>query len=179
MNRNFCKLIDRTKIEFAPDSVRVSIPHKESWTDEEGVEHVEEWNEDYFALHPTADDYRLAVDGPYLPFVRDHEEREGFIAVKTGYEEKDGSVVCVYNYEPVPPPPPRKWSRLSLIRGLKAAGLWERAENAMNDDVIFELLACDYVLEDDKVFSGALESMRAEFGAETVNALLDSLPLEA
>lgn len=114
--------------------------------------------------------YRLAHDEPTPP--------EGHQVACLRYTHgDDGLIHTVYTYEPIPPAPPRRWSRLSLIRALKSAGLWDRVQAMLGDNMV-EFLACDYIAEDDSTFAAMLATMRAEFGSATVDALLDALPLE-
>lgn len=114
--------------------------------------------------------YRLAHDEPTPPAGQQ-------VAGLRYTHGDDGLIHTVYTYEPIPPAHPRRWSRLSLIRALKSAGLWDRVQSILGDFLV-ELLACDYIAEDDSTFAAILANMRAEFGSDTVDALLDSLPVE-
>ena len=125
---------------------------------------------------PTAGEY--AAHAYYRKAPSEPTPPEGQQVAGVRYEHgDDGLVHTLYTYEPIPPAPPRRWSRLSLIRAIKSAGLWDRVQ-AMLGDYLVELLACDYIAEDDSTFAAILANMRAEFGSATVDALLDALPLE-
>ena len=103
-NRNYGKLSDDARIIYAPSEVKVG-------------------NTYYPA--PTAEQYAAAG---YLP-VRDMPPapRDGYYAVPTGWAEKDGAIIRVYEERAIEPPtpPPTRYSKLKLIVASKAAGKWE------------------------------------------------------
>ena len=104
LNRDYGKLCEGEKIIYAPSELKIG-------------------NTYYPA--PTAEQYTAAG---YLP-VRDMppEAREGYYAVPTGWAEKDGAIIRVYEERAIEPPtpPPTRYSKLKLIVASKAAGKWE------------------------------------------------------
>ena len=104
LNRDYGKLRDDARIIYAPTEVKVG-------------------NTYYPA--PTAEQYAAAG---YLP-VRDMPPapRDGYYAVPTGWAEKDGAIIRVYEERAIEPPtpPPTRYSKLKLIVASKAAGKWE------------------------------------------------------
>ena len=46
---------------------------------------------------------------------------EGRVAIPDSWEVQDGEWVRTYTYEDAPPPPPRRWSRLSIKTALAQA----------------------------------------------------------
>lgn len=92
---------------------------------------------------------------------------EGKVAIPDSWEVQDGEWVRTYTYEDAPPPPPRRWSRLSIKTALAQAGLLSQAlaylaqvEIATGYSAAEALQDCDYIEE-------------GYGGAETWNALLD------
>lgn len=148
INRNFGKLVDGA-ITYAPRSL--FIDGREIW-------------------NPRAETYAAAG---YLPVVEtspsdpapegQHWERTGKYALSP-----DGqSVIAQYTTAPNPPPPPRRWTRLSIKTALATAGMLDAARQFLSATEIatgytaWEALTdCDYIEE----FYG---------GAEAWNALLD------
>ena len=95
-----------------------------------------------FDAYPRADD-----DVPPTP-------PEGKIAVEDGWDVQDGEWVRTWRYEDAPPPPPRKWSRLSLKTALAQAGLLSQAlaylaqvDIATGYSAAEALQDCDYIEE--------------------------------
>ena len=74
-------------------------------------------------VNPSAEQYRAAgwlqngVEPPAPP--------EGMMVAGTRYEARDGRVVAVYDFSPIPRAP-RVFSKLYLVMVLKKRGLWTR-----------------------------------------------------
>ena len=94
MNRNFAKLEENNRIIYAPDWVVRVDHHHDEWYepvyDEDGnpvidpepgkqkTEHkTQDWDTERRELHPTADDYANAKDGPWLPLDNTKPEKDG------------------------------------------------------------------------------------------------------
>ena len=146
MNRNFAKPREDMTPEFAPDVLEINGRK---------------------VYNPKAVHYRIAG---YLPLVDSvmptppegkHWERNGKI-----YSHEDG---YAWDYELVdnPPPPPRRWTRLSIKTALATAGMLDAARQFLSASEIatgytaWEALTdCDYIEE-------------GFGGSESWNALLD------
>lgn len=115
---------------------------------------------------------------------------EGKIAVPDSWEVQDGEWVRTYRYEDAPPPPPRRWSRLSIKTALAQAGLLSQAlaylaqvEIATGYSAAEALQDCDYIEEGfptaerwSALLDGAAQALgktRAE-----IDAFLDAIPTE-
>lgn len=143
-------------------------------------------------IHPTAEQV-AALDPPAYPR-NDNAPAptppEGKIAVPDSWEVQDGEWVRTWRYEDAPPPPPRKWSRLSLKTALAEAGMLDAArallatvEIATGYTAWEALTDCDYIEEGyptaerwGAILDGAAQALgksRAE-----IDAFLDSLPTE-
>ena len=149
MNRNFAKLEENNRIIYAPDWVIRVDHHHDEWdepvydedgnpvidqdTGEQKTEHkTQDWDTERRELHPTADDYANAKDGPWLPLASAQPEKDGAYFVSTEYGDEtvlsDGRkfIVCRYDERPiVAPPQVTRYSKLKLIVASKAAGKWE------------------------------------------------------
>ena len=148
MNRNFGKL-NEGAIEYGPDTLTIN---------------------ERKVYNPKAVHYRIAG---YLPVVETppsdpapdgyHYERTGKYA-----PSPDGqSVIAQYTIVPNPPPPPRRWTRLSIKTALAKAQMLDAARQFLSASEIatgytaWEALTdCDYIEE-------------GFGGAEAWNALLD------
>jgi hypothetical protein len=124
------------------------------------------------------------------PSVNPPTPPEGKIAVEDGWEVADGEWVRTYRYEDVPPPPPRRWSRLSIKTALAQAEMLAAAraylsavEIATGYTAWEALTDCDYIEEGfptaerwDALLGGAASALgktRAE-----IDAFLDAIPTE-
>ena len=107
MNRNFAKLDENNKIIYAPDWVIRVDHHHEEWIDPEtGEKHESDWDAERRELHPTADDYAHAKDGPWLPLDSTKPEKVGVYFVSTEYGDLvDGRIVRRYDERPIVAPP--------------------------------------------------------------------------
>ena len=114
---------------------------------------------------------------------------EGKVAIPDSWEVQDGEWVRTWRYEDAPPPP-RKWSRLSLKTALAEAGMLDAARASLSAFEIatgytaWEALTdCDYVEEGypnaerwGALLDGAAQALgktRAE-----IDAFLDAIPQE-
>ena len=115
---------------------------------------------------------------------------EGKIAVPDSWEVRDGKWVRTYTYEDAPPPPPRRWSRLSLKTALAQAGLLSQALAYLSQDEIATgysaaeaLTDCDYIEEgypDAEHWGEILDGAALALGKTRadIDVFLDSLPTE-
>lgn len=116
---------------------------------------------------------------------------EGRYVRPTGYDEDATTIWRVYEQVPLPPPPPRRWSRLSIkgaladARLLPAARTFLAAYEIKQDYPALEAFSdCDYIEEFyggaeawDALLNGAAQALgrtRAD-----IDAFLDSIPVEA
>jgi len=115
---------------------------------------------------------------------------EGKIAVEDGWDVRDGAWVRTWRYEDAPPPPPRRWSRLSIKTALAQAEMLAAAraylsavEIATGYTAWEALTDCDYIEEGfptaerwSAMLDGAAQALgktRAE-----IDAFLDAIPTE-
>lgn len=115
---------------------------------------------------------------------------EGKVAVPDSWEVRDGEWVRTYRYEDAPPPPPRRWSRLSIKTALAQAEMLAAAraylsavEIATGYTAWEALTDCDYIEEGyptavqwDAILDGAAQALgktRAE-----IDAFLATIPTE-
>lgn len=115
---------------------------------------------------------------------------EGKIAVPDSWEVVDGEWVRTWRWEDAPPPPPRRWSRLSIKTALAQAEMLAAAraylsavEIATGYTAWEALTDCDYIEEGfptaerwSALLDGAAQALgktRAE-----INAFLDAIPQE-
>ena len=115
---------------------------------------------------------------------------EGKVAVPDSWEVSDGAWMRTYRYEDAPPPPPRRWSRLSIKTALAqaemlaAARAYFSAEEIATGYTAWEALTdCDYIEEGfptaerwSALLDGAAQALgktRAE-----IDAFLDAIPTE-
>ena len=115
---------------------------------------------------------------------------EGHYVRPTGYDEDATTIWRTYEQVPLPPPPPRRWSRLAIKTALAQAGMLAAArqflaavEIATSYTAWEALTDCDYVEEGypdaekwDALLDGAATALgktRAE-----IDAFLDNIPQE-
>ena len=143
MNSKFAKLEENNRIIYAPDWVIRVDHHHDEWdepvydkdgnpvidpeTGKQKTEHkAQDWDTERRELHPTADDYANAKDGPWLPLDSTKPARDGAYFVSTEYGDLvDGRIVRRYDERPIVAPPPRTFSKLKLYAVLSAANLWD------------------------------------------------------
>lgn len=126
---------------------------------------------------------RVADDAPPTP-------PEGKVAVPGGWGVRDGEWHRTWRYDPAPPPPPRRWSRLSIKTALAQSGMLAAAraylagvEVAPGYTAAEALTDCDYIEEGyptaekwDAILDGAAQALgktRAE-----IDAFLGAIPTE-
>ena len=129
---------------------------------------------------------------PYLPIVEEPPTTDSFhYAVASGWTRDGETWRRVYEVREVPPPPPRRWSRLAIKTALAQAGLLTPAREYLaavglhTGYTAWEALTdCDYIEEGypdaenwDALLDGAANALgktRAE-----IDAFLDAIPQEA
>ena len=168
INRNFGRLVEGA-ITYAPRSL--IIDGREIW-------------------NPRAETYAQAG---YLPVVEaspSDPPREGYHYAPDGWEERDGAIRRVWREEANPPPPPRRWTRLSIKTALAQAGMLDAARafllgaeinigytawEALND--------CNYVEEgypDTESWNALLDGASVALGKtrQEIDAFLANIPTE-
>ena len=210
MNRNFAQLDENNKIVYAPDWVIRVDHHHEEWdepvydedgnpiidpdTGEQKTEHkTSDWDTERRELHPTADDYAHAKDGPWLPLDSTKPEKDGAYFVSTEYGDLvDGRIVRRYDERPIVAPEPinRRWTRLKIKTALAMAGMIVKAEEylsgvdiAPNYNAWQALSDCDYVEENwpqKETWNAVLDGAAEAFGKTRaeIDAFIDSIPTE-
>jgi hypothetical protein len=106
MNRNFGKVKSDNSLEYAPDAVRV---------------------DGRIVIHPQAEQYARAADGPWLPNADTPpavEPPQGYHYEARGWAVEDGRNVRQYAEVADPPPPPRVFRRSWLAQWIRGAGKW-------------------------------------------------------
>ena len=169
-DRNFCKPDENMRPLYCPLPLAVVIHHHDEGDDPETGEHWErDWDERRTEVFPTDEDKALMG---YLPLVDelppDFETPDGKHYERNGEIVRDGDCYkWVYVLVDNPPPPPRRWTRLSIKTALAQAGMLDAAKAYLSATEIatgytaWEALTdCDYIEE----FYG---------GTEAWNALLD------
>lgn len=126
---------------------------------------------------PTAEQY---AERNELPIIRTTTRvaSAGHELVRVGWEERDGQIFGVWEERELPPPPPRHWTPLTIMRGLKASGMWEALTAGVSPDEMYEFVACSFVSEDDPLFIAKRNAMYLALGQERVDAFLDGLEVE-
>ena len=175
MNRNFGKL-NEGAIEYAPDTLTI-----------EGRK----------VYNPKAVHYRIAGYLPVDASAPSEPAPEGYHYEPRGWEifDDDRSPVArhirrVWELVANPPPPPRRWTRLSIKTALAKAGMLDAARQFLSSTEIatgytaWEALTdCDYIEEG---FGGAerwnalLDGAAQALGKtrEEIDAFLDAIPTE-
>ena len=169
-DRNFCKPDENMRPLYCPLPLAVVIHHHDEGDDPETGEHWErDWDERRTEVFPTDEDKALMG---YLPLVDelppDFETPDGKHYERNGEIVRDGDCYkWVYVLVDNPPPPPRRWTRLSIKTALAQAGMLDAAKAYLSATEIatgytaWEALTdCDYIEE-------------GFGGAEAWNALLD------
>ena len=125
-------------------------------------------------INPTAANY---VAAGYLPVLDAPATREGFYAVPTGWEEKDGVIVRTYEERAIEPPtpPPTRYSKLRLIVAAKKRGKWDAIKSFIETAGYWdEWLVCQYLADDYEGFADIKARAANALGmtAEEVDAML-------
>lgn len=138
--------------------------------------------------NPTEAHLRAAGYKPYIdePPAVDAEH----YAAPTGWEDRDGAIRRTYEVRELPPPPPRRWSRLSIKTALAQAGMLSQAlaylaqvEIATGYSAAEALTDCDYIEEGYPTTAqwGALLDGAANALGKTraeIDSFLDTIPTE-
>jgi hypothetical protein len=168
MNRNFGKL-NEGAIEYAPDTLTI-----------EGRK----------VYNPKAVHYRIAGYLPVDTAFPSNPPSEGYHWVADGWEECYGAIRSVWREEANPPPPPRRWTRLSIKTALAKAGIlppvygFLQTVEIANGYMAWEALSdCDYVEEgypDAEKWNALLDGAAQALGKtrEEIDAFLASIPTE-
>lgn len=146
MNRNFGKLIDNS-IQYAPDAVR---------------------NGGRIIIHPNAEGYAQADDGPWLPVVDEPPTtppREGFHWERTRPVEEGGEIRWQYAEVADPPPPPRTFRKSWLAQWIYANGKWPAFQSFLGSSeaqgIAFLWSVCTEFDEDAEQWPAALAAIKA------------------
>ena len=168
INRNFGKLTGG-ELTYAPRSL--VIDGREIW-------------------NPRAETYAQAGYLPVVDASPSVPPREGYHYTPDGWEERDGAIRRVWREEANPPPPPRRWTRLSIKTALAQAGIlppvygFLQTVEIANGYMAWEALSdCDYVEEGyggmekwDALLDGAAVALGKT--REEIDAFLDAIPTE-
>lgn len=169
INRNFGKLDDQGALTYAPTALV---------------------SDGRMILNPRAETYARAGYLPIDNAAPIEPPHEGYHYTPDGWEERDGAIRRVWREEPNPPPPPRRWTRLSIKTALATAGMLDAARQYLASTEIatgytaWEALTdCDYIEEGyptaeawNALLDGAAQALgktRAE-----IDAFLDAIPTE-
>ena len=188
MNSNFAKLEENNRIIYAPDWVIRVDHHHDEWdepvydedgnpvidpdTGEQKTEHkTQDWDTERRELHPTADDYANAKDGPWLPLDNTKPEKDGAYFVSTEYGDLvDGRIVRRYEERPVVPPAPPviRYSGWKMYKALKAEGFGEAFDALMKADisVMIAFVRPQYFLSNDADFTAMVAKLCAALGID-------------
>ena len=188
MNRNFAKLDENNKIIYAPDWVIRVDHHHDEWDepvyDEDGnpvidpetgeqktERKTQDWDTERRELHPTADDYANAKDGPWLPLDSAKPEKDGAYFVSTEYGDLvDGRIVRRYDERPIVAPPPQviRYSGWKMYKALKAEGFGEAFDALMKADigVMIAFVRPQYFLSDDEDFTSMVAKLCTALGID-------------
>lgn len=181
MNRNFAQLEENNRIVYAPDLVIRVDHHHDEWDepvyDEDGnpvidpetgeqktERKTQDWDAERRELHPTADDYANAKDGPWLPLDNTKPEKEGAYFVSTEYGDLvDGRIVRRYDERPIVAPPPQviRYSGWKMYKALKAEGFGDAFDALMKADigVMIAFVRPQYFLSNDDDFTSMVAKL--------------------
>ena len=141
-------------------------------------------------LNPNAESYAAAGYLPVDTSEPSEPPREGYHWTPDGWEERDGAIRRVWREEANPPPPPRRWTRLSIKTALAQAGMLDAARQFLSASEIatgytaWEALTdCDYIEEGfggAEAWSALLDGAAVALGKtrEDIDAFLDAIPTE-
>ena len=190
-DRNFCKPDENGKPLYCPLPLAVVIHYHEEGYDPETGEHWKrDWDEKRTEVFPTDADKALMgylpLEDSVMPTPPEgkHWERNGKI-----YSHESG---YAWDYALVdnPPPPPRRWTRLSIKTALAQAGMLDATRQFLSASEIatgytaWEALTdCDYIEEgypDAEKWNALLDGAANALGKtrEEVDAFLDAIPTE-
>lgn len=115
---------------------------------------------------------------------------EGKVAVPDSWEVRDGQWHRTYRYEDAPPPPPRRWSRLTVKTALAQSGMLAAARSYLAGVEVAPgymaaeaLTDCDYVEEgypDAERWSAMLDGLATALNKSRseIDTFLDMIPTE-
>jgi hypothetical protein len=141
-------------------------------------------------LNPNAESYAAAGYLPVVDAAPSVPPREGYHYTPDGWEERDGAIRRVWREEANPPPPPRRWTRLSIKTALAQAGMLDAVRQFLSASEIatgytaWEALTdCDYIEEgypDAEKWNALLDGAAVALGKtrEEIDAFLDAIPTE-
>ena len=141
-------------------------------------------------LNPNAESYAAAGYLPVVDAAPSVPPREGYHYTPDGWEERDGAIRRVWREEANPPPPPRRWTRLSIKTALAQAGMLDAARAFLSSTEIatgytaWEALTdCDYIEEgypNAEKWNALLDGAAQALGKtrEEIDAFLDAIPTE-
>ncbi len=145
MNRNFGKVVDH-ELQFAPDAVR---------------------NGGCIIIHPNAEGYATADDGPWHPIVDEPPTtppREGWHWERTRPVEEGGEIRWQYAEVADPPPPPRTFRKSWLAQWIYAHGKWPRfvafLDSPDAQGITFLWSVCTEFDEDNPAWPGAVIAIK-------------------
>jgi len=138
--------------------------------------------------HPTPAQYETAG---YKRVVDEPPQTDAaHYAVPTGWAEIGGEIVRQYEVREYPPPPPRRWTRLSIKTALAQAGMLAAARQFLSATEIAQgytaweaLTDCDYIEEgypDATRWAALLDGAAQALGKtrEEIDAFLAQIPQE-
>jgi len=141
-------------------------------------------------LNPNAESYAAAGYLPVVDAAPSVPPREGYHYNPDGWEERDGAIRRVWREEANPPPPPRRWTRLSIKTALAQAQMLDAVRQFLSASEIatgytaWEALTdCDYIEEgypDAEKWNAILDGAAQALGKtrEEIDAFLDAIPTE-
>ena len=188
MNHNFAKLEANNRIIYAPDWVIRVDRHHDEWDepvyDEDGnpvidpetgeqktAHKTQDWDTERRELHPTADDYARAKDGPWLPLDNTKPEKDGVYFVSTEYGDLvDGRIFRRYDERPLVAPPPQviRYSGWKMYKALKAEGFGDAFDAMMKADigVMIAFVRPQYFLSNDEDFTAMVAKLCTALGID-------------
>ena len=141
-------------------------------------------------LNPNVESYAAAGYLPVVDAAPIVPPREGYHYTPDGWEEREGAIRRVWREEADPPPPPRRWTRISIKTALAQAGMLDAVRQYMqsvnfgNDYTVWEALTdCDYIEEgypNAEKWNALLDGAAQALGKsrEEIDAFLDAIPTE-
>ena len=142
-------------------------------------------------LHPSPAQAAQFAAYPINSSVNPPTPPEGKVAVPDSWEVRGGEWVRTWRYEDAPPPPPRRWSRLSIKTALAQAEMLAAAraylsavEIATGYTAWEALTDCDYIEEGFPTaerWSALLDGAASALGKsrDEIDSFLDAIPTEA
>ena len=168
INRNFGKLIEGA-LTYAPSVIVI---------------------DGRTILNPNAESYAAAGYLPVVDAAPIVPPREGYHWAADGWEARDGAIRRVWREEANPPPPPRRWTRLSIKTALAQAGMldavrafFSATEIATGYTAWEALTDCDYIEEgypNAEKWNALLDGAAQALGKprEEIDAFLANIPTE-